>query len=101
MKQDNDPMSILEDGMLDKMEGGIETLNDYKVNDDIQLTVRENHKKQGQPVFVLPDGKIGFPSKDSIPVNIGDVVSGKISMITNRYVFITASEVLHKSKSGV
>lgn len=77
------------------------TLNDYIVNDEIQLVVKENRQKSGQPIFILPDGKIGFPSKDSIPVNIGDVVTGKIAMITDRYVFVTASEILHKNEEGV
>ena len=73
------------------------TLDEYYSGQELQLTVRSNKKKPNQPVFIMPDGRIGFPSENSIPVEIGDVIKGHVAMISDSYAFVTASEIIHRN----
>lgn len=73
----------------------------YTTGSKLQLTAHNNKKQPGEPVFILPDGKLGFPSRDSIPVEVGDVISGEVAMVGDSYVFITANKTLYKNGEPV
>jgi len=62
--------------------------------DCIQLKVRENRKKKGEPVFVREDGKIGFPTINSIKINIGDTVLGRVQLDADTYFMFEVSSVI-------
>ncbi len=88
--------------LKDKFETSkILTLDDYNVGEEIQLTAVENRQNKEEPAFILPDGKIGFPSRNSVPVEIGDTIIGKIEVIADHYVFIAAKEIIHKMGEAV
>jgi hypothetical protein len=55
-----------------------ELSSDVYSDDEKQFIVRENRKKPGEPIFVREDGKVGFPTINSIAVKIGDIARGKI-----------------------
>ena len=94
------------DNQLQKLKEKFETNNtiimdDYDIGEEIQLTVVENKQNAGEPAFILPDGKIGFPSRNSIPVKIGDVILGKVEVIADHYAFIAAKEIIHSEGAAV
>ena len=62
--------------------------------ENIQLQVKENNKKQGSPIFVRDDGKVGFPTFNSIPVHIGDTIRGRVKFDTDRYFFVEVQEIV-------
>jgi len=59
-----------------------------------QFKVRENSKKPGTPIFVRDDGKVGFPTINSISVKIGEVVKGRIVSEQPSYFLVEVSEVV-------
>jgi len=88
--------------LKDKFETSkIITMDDYDVGEELQLTAVENKQNPGEVAFILPDSKIGFPSRNSIPVSIGDVILGKIEVIADHYVFVAAKEIIHKEGEAV
>jgi hypothetical protein len=62
--------------------------------EEIQLQVKENNKKEGSPIFVREDGKVGFPTFNSIAIQIGDIVRGKIKFDTDHYFFVEVHEIV-------
>ena len=61
---------------------------------DAQYIVRENKKKPGEPIFVREDGKVGFPTINSIKIEIGDVVRGKIQHEEPNYFLLEVREIV-------
>jgi len=60
---------------------------------EMQLVARENNKKAGQVIFVREDGKVGFPTINSINVKIGDVVKGKVFLDKDKYFLFEVQEI--------
>jgi len=58
----------------------------------VQYKVRENKRKPGEPIFVREDGKVGFPTINSIQLKIGDIVRGKIQYEEPNYFLIEVRE---------
>jgi hypothetical protein len=67
--------------------------NDFGAK-EIQLVARENNKKPGQVIFVREDGKVGFPTINSIAVEIGDVVHGKVFLDKDKYFLFEVQSVV-------
>ena len=59
-----------------------------------QFVVRENAKKPGEPIFVMQNGKVGFPTINSLSVKIGDTVKGKIQMERDTYFLFEVTEIV-------
>jgi hypothetical protein len=59
-----------------------------------QYIVRENKKKPGEPIFVREDGKVGFPTINSVKIEIGDVVRGKIQHEEPNYFLLEVREIV-------
>ena len=59
-----------------------------------QFVVRENSKKPGEPILVREDGKVGFPTMNSIHVKIGDTVRGKIQQEEENYFLFEVQEII-------
>jgi hypothetical protein len=62
--------------------------------EEVQYIVRENKKKPGEPIFVREDGKVGFPTINSVGINIGDVVRGKIQYEEPNYFLLEVREII-------
>jgi hypothetical protein len=84
-----------------------EALNEYKTSPDrpslafdilqdkeYQFVVRENKKSPGKPIFVREDGKVGFPTINSISIKIGDTVRGKIRQEEPNYFLFEIREIV-------
>jgi len=69
-------------------------LNMYELGDEVQLQVKENKKNPGAPIFIREDGKVGFPTFNSIPIDIGEIIKGKIKLDTDTYFFVEVQEIL-------
>ena len=63
----------------------------------IQLTVMENRKRPGEQIFIREDGKIGFPTINSIRADFGDVVRGKVKIDEGSYFFVEIQEIVQKN----
>jgi len=62
-----------------------------------QFVVRENHKKPGEPILIRADGKVGFPTMNSLPCKIGDTVRGRIQQEEKNYFLFDIEEILADS----
>ncbi len=71
---------------------------DYNAGEEIQLKAQENRKRPGSPIFIASSGKIGFPTINSVPVQIGDVVRGKIKIENDSYFFVDVTEVITREQ---
>lgn len=71
----------------------------FDVGEQVQLTARSNKRSPNDVIFILPNGKIAFPSADSIPCNIGDVVKATVIADREKFSFITVNEIIHKKES--
>jgi hypothetical protein len=70
---------------------------DYSLGDEVQLQVKENHKQTGKPIFVREDGKVGFPTINSIPIKIGETVKGTLKYDGENYFFVEVQEIIASS----
>ena len=64
--------------------------------DEIQLVVRENAKHPGETIFVREDGKVGFSTKNSLEVKIGDVVRGRVHQDEETYFLFEVQSIVSK-----
>jgi hypothetical protein len=62
--------------------------------EDQQFVVRENKKKPGEPIFVREDGKVGFPTINSIRVDIGDTIRGYVRHEEPSYFLVEIREII-------
>jgi len=67
---------------------------DFEIGDRVQLTVLENFKFPGNKLFVRDDGKVGFPTINSIPFEVGDTVRGVVRRNSDTYFFVEVQEVI-------
>jgi hypothetical protein len=86
-----------------------DAINDYKENpedslfengfsgDEVQLVVRENSRKPGEPIFVREDGKVGFPTINSISVTIGATIRGRIQQEEPTYFLVEVRSIVSPS----
>lgn len=65
---------------------------------EVQFTALENRKRPGHPIFVRDDGKVGFPTINSVSFDVGDVIRGHLKLDTDTYFFVEVSEVVQKAK---
>ncbi len=68
-----------------------------ETGDEIQLVVKENNRRPGKPIFVLANGKVGFPSLNSMPANLGDTIKGTIKIDNENVFFVEITEVVEKA----
>lgn len=61
-------------------------------DDYFQGKAMENRQKPGNMVFIREDGKIGFPTTNSIPIKIGDIAKGKIVLEADSYFMVQIRE---------
>lgn len=71
--------------------------NEDFIDQEVELVVCENHRKPGEPIFVLPCGKVGFPSYDSQPIAIGQKISGLIVFEHDSYFLIEVRNIIEES----
>jgi len=76
-----------DDGTLDILK------SDFKT-EEVIMNVHENAKKPGEPIFIREDGKVGFPTMNSIKVNIGDRVKCKVQHDADTYFLLDVKEIL-------
>ncbi len=67
---------------------------DYEAGAEMQLVVKENNKQPGAPIFVLDNGKVGFSTINSIPIEIGDTIRGKIKLDLDTVFFVEVNEII-------
>ena len=77
---------------LEKAKANINLVSSKEPN--LQYIVRENKRKPGEPIFVREDGKVGFPTINSLNVEIGDIVRGKIQHEEPNYFLIEVREII-------
>ncbi len=70
---------------------------DYETGEEMQLVVKENNKKPGAPIMVLENGKVGFPTVNSIPIEIGDTIRGKMKLNFDTVFFVEVESILQKA----
>jgi hypothetical protein len=63
-----------------------------------QFKALENRRKDG-PIFIREDGKVGFPTLNSIKFKIGDIVRGPVVYETERYFMLRVEEVLPQEET--
>jgi len=67
---------------------------DFKPGDTVQIKALENKRKKGEPVFIREDGKIGFPTINSVAFKIGDTVKGNVTRDADTYFMVQITEVV-------
>jgi len=63
-----------------------------------QFKALPNRKKSGHIAFVKENGKIGFPTINSIKCRIGDVIRGEIVYETDTYFMLRVEEIVEKAQ---
>ncbi len=76
---------------------GTPALIDYEQGTSVRLIVKENSKKPGKIIFVREDGKVGFPTINSIHTKIGDVVEGKIKVDNKSCFFVEVDTIVQRA----
>ncbi len=77
---------------------GTAAVIDYQPGMEVRLIVKENKRKPGKQIFAREDGKVGFPTINSIPVNIGDVIDGRVEVNNDSCFFIEIERVVQKAQ---
>jgi len=86
-------MKTIKEALENAKVGKLDFLKPGKAS-NMQFIARENKKKPGEPIFVREDGKVGFPTINSIKVKIGDVVRGKVQHEEPTYFLLEVREIL-------
>jgi len=63
-------------------------------SDEIQMVAKENFRDPGKVIFVMENGKVGFPTRNSIPVEIGDIVRGRIHEDSDTYFLFEVQKIV-------
>jgi hypothetical protein len=63
-----------------------------------QLKATSNRKNPSSLMFIREDGKIGFPTSNSIRFSNGDIISGTILQEEETYFMIRVEKVLESKK---
>jgi hypothetical protein len=76
-------------------------LSDIKADDNffadekaIQIKAKKNRANPNRLVFIREDGKLGFPSENSIPINEGDICRGVIMLEQENYFLVQVREIV-------
>jgi len=93
MKTLKNAIEMIESGKLSSDE-----MREYLAPENGQFIARENNKNPGHIIFVREDGKVGFPTINSIPIEIGDTARGKIQSEEEHYFLFEVREIVNKNK---
>ncbi len=92
----------MESKILDELKKHLETSPtntiDFQTGDEVVFVSKENRKSPGEPIFVREDGKVGFPTFNSISFNTGDKVRGRVKIDRDTCFFIEVYEIIENAK---
>ena len=89
------PMHTLGDALKRQTENPtLDIFNKGFKSPEVIMNVRENSKKPGTPIFVRDDGKVGFPTLNSISVKIGDRVQCRVQYEADTYFLLEVKKVI-------
>jgi len=82
---------------LQKKFNGVESHLDLDKDigsEELQMVIKENNRQPGEFILVKNTGKVGFLTKNSIPVRLGDVVKGIITREEENFFLFEAHELV-------
>ncbi len=79
---------------------GTAAVIDYSQGDTVRLIVKENSRKPGRVCFAREDGKVGFPTINSLQVKIGDVIEGRVKADNPTCFFVDVEKIVQTSQDS-